>query len=92
MWLRNGATIWNVLSRDPLDTVHNHPLNRQCKPVKQSLSTELLKIDDADYYMEVCAKYSKGVKEGWTDDQLLEMIAEIRRRPNKNEGEGGFLL
>lgn len=92
MWLRNGATICNVFGRDPPDTVHNHPLNRQCKPVKQSPTTELLKIDDAEYYMEACAKYSKGVKEGWTDEQLFDMIAEIRRRPNKNEGEGEFLL
>jgi hypothetical protein len=60
--------------------------------VKQLPTTELLKIDDADYYMEACAKYSKGFKEGWTDEQLLEMIAEIRRRPSKNEGEDEFLL
>jgi hypothetical protein len=92
MRLRSGTVICNVFSRNPPNTVYNHPLNRQCKPVKQSLTIELLKIDDADYYMEACTKYNKGVKEGWTDEQLFDMVTEIRRRPSKNEWEDECLL
>jgi hypothetical protein len=67
-------------------------MHRQCKPMRRTPSKELLKIDDTDHYVEACTQYNKGIKEGWTDEQLFDMIAEIRKRPSKIEGEDEVLV
>lgn len=42
--------------------------------LKRSASSELLKIEELGIYMEACARYNRGVREGWSEEELLRMI------------------
>ncbi|KAF2791452.1 hypothetical protein K505DRAFT_389115 [Melanomma pulvis-pyrius CBS 109.77] len=84
--------VLSALGLEPKQKYQAQRLFHTSKPAKVSPTTELLKIDDLSDYMEACAKYNNGLKAGWTDEQLFEMIGKIRNRPSKTEEEDVFLI
>ncbi|KAF2878262.1 hypothetical protein BDV95DRAFT_589222 [Massariosphaeria phaeospora] len=73
-----------VAAKKPAPQV-TQPAPSRTKVLKRSPSIELMKFDDMDLYLEACEKYKEGLKAGWSKDQLLQMIAEIRARPTEEE-------
>ncbi|CAO2648476.1 Nn.00g077430.m01.CDS01 [Neocucurbitaria sp. VM-36] len=51
--------------------------------IKRSPSSELLKIDGLNSYMNACAEYNQGLREGWGKERLLQRIEEWQELDRK---------
>lgn len=56
------------------------PVLSVTSPLEDHLIAELCKLEDMDSYIEACKRYRDGIEEGWTDQQLISMVAGIKAR------------
>ncbi|KAF1363859.1 hypothetical protein EJ07DRAFT_151944 [Lizonia empirigonia] len=73
-------TICSTLEQKPIRPLTDkRSLNPSAKPVmKRSASSELLKIENLDNYMEACAEYRRGLRAEAQKDHLWGIIAKWR--------------